>query len=303
VYECHHIPNNFGHTKESNEKLKYLSGYSMTRSRHLSTHIPQSSFKLGKGKLRRRSLSDMFGIGWQSLKTNTFQEHSNQAASRTLVGAGYSKFFNSIQENGLNNTTLQTAILTLVEDLNYSSETINYVKEELTKPSAIMPMKENILKEKGKSLDKEETTKLGATQPLLGLQYKKKQSFNLSDYEGMQEKFAETPWYFSSSSLFIFSKDNVFRKVLVICVESLWYGRFIMCCCILSVVVSIQTNTIGVVTPIQLATFDYVLFAVSTPHPQLYIFLSTYNQVTTLHKVQIWLEYYIYHHHHHLLKN
>lgn len=244
----------------------------MTRSRHLSTHVPESNFKLGKGKLRRRSLSDMFGIGWQPLKTNTFQEHSNQAASRTLVGAGYSRNLNSIQENGLNNTTLQTTILTLVEDLNYSSETINYVKEELTKPSAIMPMNEKISKEKGKSLDKEETTKLGATEPLLGLQYKKKQSFNLSDYEGMQEKFAETPWYFSSSSLFIFSKGNVFRKVLVICVESIWYGGFIMCCCLLSVVVSIQTNTIGVVTPAQLATFDHVLFAVfNSPPPTLHI--------------------------------
>ncbi len=244
----------------------------MTRSRHLSTHVPESNFKLEKGKLRRRSLSDMFGIQWQPLKTNTLQEHSNQAASRTLVGAGYSKNLNSIQENGLSNTTLQTAILTLVEDLNHSSETINYVKEELSKPFAIVPMKENISKGKGKSLDKEETTRLGATEPLLGLQYKKKQSFNLSDYEGMQEKFAETPWYFSSSSLFIFSKGNVFRKVLVICVESIWYSRFIVCCCVLSVVVSIQTNTIGVVTPTQLATFDHVLFAVfNSPSPTLHI--------------------------------
>jgi hypothetical protein len=131
----------------------------MTRSRHLSTYVPESNFKLEKGKPRRRSLSDMFGIRWQPLKTNTFQEHSNQAASRTLIGAGYSRNLNSIQENGLNNTTLQTAILTLVEDLNHSSETINYVKEELTKPCAIAPMKENISKGKGKSLDKEEMTK------------------------------------------------------------------------------------------------------------------------------------------------
>ncbi len=244
----------------------------MTRSRHLSTHVPESNFKLEKGKLRRRSLSNMLGIRWQPLKTNMLQEHSNQAASRTLVGAGYPRNLNSIQENGLNNTTLQTAILTLVEDLNYSSKTINYVKEELTKPSTIMPMKEKISKGKGKSLDKEETTKLGATEPLLGLQYKKKQSFNLSDYEGMQEKFAETPWYFSSSSLFIFSKGNVFRKVLVICVESIWYGRFIMCCCLLSVVVSIQTNEIGVINPAQLATFDHVLFGVfNSPSPTLHI--------------------------------
>ncbi|CAK9218676.1 unnamed protein product [Sphagnum troendelagicum] len=166
------------------------------------------------------------------------------------------------QITGSSNTTLQIAMLNLVQDLNNTSKTTNGAEEKMTKLSSIEPIEEEFPRGNGELVNKGEITKISVVEPLLGLRSKKKISFNLSDYEGMQEKFADTPWYFSSSALFIFSIDSKLRKFMAFLVESIWYERFVMCCCILSVVVSIRMGTTGSITPPQLHSFDFFLFVV-----------------------------------------
>ncbi len=249
-------------TEKSNEKNEDLNDSSMTKSRHLSIHVPKSNSIIEQGKFRRRSHGDMFSTTWQPSRTSISTQQPSQAVTQVLIGAGYSRNIALIQEKGSSNTTLQIAMLNLVQDLNNTSKTTNGAEEKVTKLATIEPIKEEFPRGNGELENKGEITKISVVEPLLGLRSKKKISFNLSDYEGMQEKFADTPWYFSSSALFIFSIDNKLRKVMAFLVESIWYERFVMCCCILSVVVSIRMGTIGNISPPQLGSFDYFLFVV-----------------------------------------
>ncbi len=259
-------------TETPNENNEDLNDSSMIRSHHLSIHVPKSDLKVEQGKFRRRSHNDMFSTTWQPSQTSISIQQPSQASTQVLIGAGYSRNIALIQEKGLSNTTLQIAMLNLVQDLNNTSKTTNDAQEKVTKLSSIKPFKEEFPRGNGELMNKGEITKISVVEPLLGLQSKKKISFNLLDYEGMQEKFADTPWYFSSSALFIFSIDNKFRKVMAFLVESIWYERFVMCCCILSVVVSIRIGTTGDITPPKLGLFDYFLFVVfNYPFPTSFI--------------------------------
>jgi hypothetical protein len=261
-----------------NGKYEDLYDSSMIRSRHLSIDVPKSNLKIEQGKIRRRSHGDILSTTWQPSQTNISTQQPSQAATQVLIGAGYSRNIALIQEKGSSNTTLQIAMLNLVEDLNNASKTTNGAEEKVTKLSSIEPIKEEFTRGNGELVNKGEITKISVVEPLLGSQSKKKISFNLSDYEGMQEKFADTPWYFSSSALFIFSIDNKLRKVMALLVESIWYERFMMCCCILSVVVSIRMDTVGKVLPARLGSFDFFLFAVfNYPLPTSFINLLELN--------------------------
>ncbi len=265
-------------TETPNEKYEDLNDSSMIRSRHLSIDVPKSNLKIEEGKFRRRSHGDIFSTTWQPSRTSISTQQPSQAATQVLIGAGYSRNIALIQEKGSSNTTLQIAMLNLVQDLNNTSNTTNGAQEKVTKLSSIEPIKEEFPRGNGELVNKGEITKISVVEPLLGLRSKKKISFNLSDYEGMQEKFADTPWYFSSSALFIFSIDNKLRKVMAFLVESIWYERFVMCCCILSIVVSIRMGTTGSVSPPQLGSFDFFLFVVfNYPLPTSFINLPELN--------------------------
>jgi hypothetical protein len=156
-------------TETPNEKHEDINDSSMIRSRHLSMDVPKSNLKIEQGKIRRRSHGDMFSTTWQPSQTSISTQQPSQAATQVLIGAGYSRNIASIQEKGSSNTTLQIAMLNLVEDLNNASKTTNGAQEKVTKLSSIEPIKEEFPRGNGELVNKGEVTKISVVEPLLGL--------------------------------------------------------------------------------------------------------------------------------------
>lgn len=91
----------------------------------------------------------------------------------------------------------------------------------------------------------------------------KRMSFNLEDYEGLDMKYREVPWYLSDKSLFIFSSNGPTRKFLVVFIENIWYKRFIMICAIVAVYIVTQLNPAGFIDSTYVDLMDRFLLFVS----------------------------------------
>jgi hypothetical protein len=171
----------------------------------------------------------------------------SKTATQVFVGAGFANTTTS-QDFTEEKTALQSAMLALAHNLSspigiQEGELGSFNRShELQTPKSNFSQLKTVDEDKAKKLGDEKIQKHISSKPKQDLYHSlsirgssKRLSFNLEDYEGLNIKYRDVPWYFSDKSLFIFRSNGPTRKFLVIFIENVWYKRYIMTCAIVAV--------------------------------------------------------------------
>ncbi|KAG0580594.1 hypothetical protein KC19_4G185300 [Ceratodon purpureus] len=194
-------------------------------------------------------------------------------ATQVFVGAGFANT-TTHQDFTEEKTALQSAMLALAHNLSspiriQEEEFDSFDRSQESRTSMNNSSRLNTIDEDNAKKVKEENVQTNiSSKPKHDLYHSlsirgssKRMSFNLEDYEGLNIKYREVPWYFSDKSLFIFRSNGPTRKFLVIFVENIWYKRFIMICAIVAVYIVTQLNPAGFIDSTYVDLMDrFLLF-------------------------------------------
>ena len=225
--------------------------------------------------LRRSSYSML-----STSSNSQFSPHINQPrqlskiATQVFVGAGFANT-TTHQDFTEEKTALQSAMLTLAHNLSQPIEieeanSFDHSQEFQTLISDSSRL-HTINEDNAKKSENETIQTHIPSKPKIDLYHSlsirgssKRLSFKLEDYEGLDIKYREVPWYLSDKSLFLFRSNGPTRKFLVIFVENIWYKRFIMGCAIVAVYIVTQLNPAGFIDSTYVDLMDRFLLFVRT---------------------------------------
>lgn len=195
-------------------------------------------------------------------------------ATQVFVGAGFANT-TTHQDFVEEKTALQSAMLALAHNL---SSPIGIKEEEFDSIDHSQESRASMSNSSHLHTINEDTTKKYEDEKIENIVSKPKNdlyhslsmrgsskriSFNLEDYEGLNIKYRDVPWYFSDESLFIFKSNGPTRRFLVFVVENIWYKRFIMTCAIIAIYIVTQLNPAGFIDNVHVDLMDRFLLFVS----------------------------------------
>jgi len=230
---------------------------------------------LSKDAILRRSSYNTSSTPFNSQHGSYFNRprRPSKSATQMFVSAGFANT-TTHQDFVEEKTALQSAMLTLAHNLSSpigikeeiaSIDNLQESQVSMSNSSPQLSINEDTAKK-----DEEEKIETSISKPQQDLFHSlsmrgssKRFSFNLEDYEGLNIKYRDVPWYFSDESLFIFKSDGPTRRFLVFVVENIWYKRFIMACAIIAVYIVTQLNPAGFIDNVHVDLMDRFLLFVS----------------------------------------